>query len=238
MNIEKLLDHLEIVHQWVRHNMMIPNSVKEDASSSQRFEIVTRELDKAKREEINTHRLISTYHSTGRDVPQDIKDENLYWKNTKEKLEQEKYDIEQVLSSSLEMIDKANRLKTKLNLIKNDIQQYVKMMPQIQPVRGGARATPKKLRVTLPGNETIIDDTAVSTFLKTLQYIGLEKTASLTHITARRHPLVSTYHPNVGEIKEINGFYIQVNTSTHEKAKILKRYAEELNVNIRVEILE
>lgn len=94
------------------------------------------------------------------------------------------------------------------------------------------------MRVTLPENETIFDDAAVSTFLKTLQYIGLEKIASLTHITARRHPLVSTYHPNVGDIKEINGFYIQVNTSTNEKAKILNRYAEELNVNIRVEVVE
>ena len=238
MNIEELLDHLEGVHQWVKQNMVIPNTVQEDVYSSKRLETITRKLEEAKREEINTNRLISTYRSTGRDVPQDIKDENSHWKNIKKRLEQEKYEIEQVLSSSHEMIDNANRLKTKLNLIKNDIQKYINMMPKVQPVRGRPRATPKKLRVTLPGNETIFDDTAVSTFLKTLQYIGLEKTASLTHITARRHPLVSTYHPNVGEIKEINGFYIQVNTSTHEKAKVLNRYAEELDVNIRVEVIE
>lgn len=238
MNIEELFDHLEGVHQWVKQNMVIPNIVQEDVYSSQRLETVTRELEEAKREEINTNKLISTYRSTGRDVPKDIKDENSSWKRTKERLEQEKYDIEQLLSSSHEMIDNANRLKIKLNFIKNDIQKYINMMPQVQPVRGRPRATPKKLRVTLPENETIFDDAAVSTFLKTLQYIGLEKIASLTHITARRHPLVSTYHPNVGDIKEINGFYIQVNTSTNEKAKILNRYAEELNVNIRVEVVE
>ena len=81
----------------------------------------------------------------------DIKDENSHWKNIKKRLEQEKYEIEQVLSSSHEMIDNANRLKTKLNLIKNDIQKYINMMPKVQPVRGRPRATPKKLRVTLPG---------------------------------------------------------------------------------------
>jgi signal recognition particle subunit SEC65 len=237
MKIEKLLGHLEEVHQWVTENMVVPNTVQEDAYSSQRLETVTRELEEAKKEEKNTNKLISTYRSTGRDVPKDIKDENSSWKNIKKELEQEKYEIEQLFSSSHEMIDNANRLKTKLNLIKNDIQKYINTMPQIRPV-GGRPATPKKLKVTLPGNEAICDGTAVSTFLKTMQYIGLEKAASLKHITARRHPLVSTYDPDVGEIREINGFYIQVNTSTLQKANFLKRYAEELNVDIHVEIIE
>ena len=237
MKIEKLLCHLEEVHQWVTENMVVPNTVQEDAYSSQRLETVTRELEEAKKEEKNTNKLISTYRSTGRDVPKDIKDENSSWKNIKKKLEQEKYGIEQLFLSSHEMIDNANRLKTKLNHIKNDIQKYINTMPQIRPV-GGRPATPKKLRVTLPGNEEICDDRAVSTFLKTLQYIGLEKTASLKHITARKNPVVSTYDPDVGDIKEINGFYIQVNTSTKEKAKILNRYARELDVNIRVEVIE
>ena len=237
MKIEKLLGHLEEVHQWVTENMVVPNTVQEDAYSSQRLETVTRELEEAKKEEKNTNKLISTYRSTGRDVPKDIKDENSSWKNIKKKLEQEKYEIEQLFSSSHEMIDNANRLKTKLILIKNDIQKYINTMPQIRPI-GVRPATPTKLKVTLPGNEEICDGTAVSTFLKTMQYIGLEKAASLTHITARRHPLVSTYDPDVGEIREINGFYIQVNTSTLQKANFLKRYAEELNVDIHVEIIE
>lgn len=145
MNIEELFDHLEGVHQWVKQNMVIPNIVQEDVYSSQRLETVTRELEEAKREEINTNKLISTYRSTGRDVPKDIKDENSSWKRTKERLEQEKYDIEQLLSSSHEMIDNANRLKIKLNFIKNDIQKYINMMPQVQPVRGRPRATPEKI---------------------------------------------------------------------------------------------
>ena len=202
--------------------------------SSQRLETVTRELEETIKEEKNTKKLISTYHSTGRDVPKDIKSENSHWKNIKKKLEQEKYDIEQLFSYSHEMIDNANRLKTKLNLIKNDIQKYINTMPQIRP---GPRP-PKRLRVTLPGNETICDGTAVSTFIKTLQYIGLKRAASLTYITARKHPVVSTYDPAVGDIKEINGFYIQVNTNTNQKANFLKRYAEELNVHIGVELIE
>lgn len=30
MNIEKILDHLEEVHQWVTENMVVPNTVQED----------------------------------------------------------------------------------------------------------------------------------------------------------------------------------------------------------------
>ena len=47
MNIEKLLDHLEEVHQWVTENMVVSNS----AYPAQRLVTVTRELEEAKKEE-------------------------------------------------------------------------------------------------------------------------------------------------------------------------------------------
>ena len=47
MNIEELLDHLEGVHQWVKQNMVIPNTVQEDVYSSKRLETITRKLGRS-----------------------------------------------------------------------------------------------------------------------------------------------------------------------------------------------
>lgn len=101
----------------------------------------------------------------------------------------------------------------------------------------GHKSPRKTLYITLQNGETIIENTATMTFLKTLEYIGLEKIADNYDVLLLGHPVVSRVkNPNGHSLKRIGDFFIETNSSTNTKADILRRYAHILSMNIQVTV--
>jgi hypothetical protein len=105
------------------------------------------------------------------------------------------------------------------------------------------KSPPKKLRVTLPNGKIICEDKSVDTFIKTLQFMGLDRCAMINTVTQLGHPVVAT-KPNEykdkqpGNIKKIDRYFIETKTNTDRKAEQLREYARELDIDIQVESIE
>jgi len=156
------------------------------------------------------------------------------------------------LDTPNELIDKKKALEELLSTPNEDKQIMLKIVEKLEVLikfikqnvsnkrntqNSARRAPPKTLFVGLQTGETIIENTAVNTFLKALEYMGLEKIADFSDIQLHGHPVVSrTKNPNGGQHKEVAGFYIEVHCNTNTKADILRRYAHMLGLNIQVAI--
>ena len=167
------------------------------------------------------HQTIANLKKLSLDIPKDLIDEE----NTLEKLLSAPNEDKQVM---LEIVEKMNDL---MKYIKQNVSNKRNTQNKVQ------KARPKTLCVTLQTGETIIENTAVSTFLKTLEYIGLEKIADFSDIQLHGYPVVSrTKNPNGGQHKKVADFFIEVHCSTNTKADILRRYAHMLGLNIKVAV--
>jgi hypothetical protein len=143
--------------------------------------------------------------------------------------------LEELLSTPNEdkqiMLEIVKKLEALMKYIKQNISNKRNTQNKVQ------KAPPKTLSVTLQTGETIIENTAVNTFLKTLEYIGLEKIADFSDIQLHGHPVVSrTKNLKGGQLKEVSDFFIEVHCNTNTKADILRRYAQMLGLNIQVAV--
>ena len=125
-------------------------------------------------------------------------------------------------------------LADKLSSLAKDIKKLTR-----KPGGGGTKAPPKTLSVTLPDGRIICENKAVDTFIETLRYMGLDKCSEIKNVTHLGHPVVSTV-PNQyinrkpGNIKEIDGYFVETKTNTDRKAKQLRDYAQTLGIDIQV----
>lgn len=167
------------------------------------------------------HQTINNLINLSLDTPKDLIDE--------------KKALEELLSTPNEDKQIMLEIAEKLEALVKHIKQHVSNKKNTH--KKGQKAPPKTLCVTLQAGETIIENTAVSTFLKTLEYIGLEKIADFSDIQLYGHPVVSrTKNPNGGRLKEVADFFIEVHSNTNTKADILRRYARLSGLNIQVAV--
>lgn len=100
--------------------------------------------------------------------------------------------------------------------------------------RKGTKGPRTNLRVVYNG-ESFENEKAVTTFIKVMKKIGLERVCSLGMIWCKI-PLVDTKKNEKYTQKYENGYYINVNSSTIQKQKQLYDIAERLGLKMLVEI--
>lgn len=94
------------------------------------------------------------------------------------------------------------------------------------------------LRVIFADGRVIQEDKASSTFISTLDVIGLDRVEAL-NMSCDRMNLVSSRPINNGSLAswhKVGRWYVNTHSSTANKARYLKRIAEELGIKLKVEI--
>ena len=128
-------------------------------------------------------------------------------------------------------------LSKELTSLAKDINRQLRGTRSPRTARS-EKASPKILRVTLPDGTVICENKTVDTFLKTLQYIGLERVSKLQSIISQGHPLVSTEkYESVKYFRELDGYFIGMRSGTDTKARFIQRIARELHIKITVEVI-
>lgn len=122
-----------------------------------------------------------------------------------------------------------------------DLQKYLKK--QISKTKSsrntGVKAPPKVLCVALPNGEVIIENTATLTYVKTLEYIGLENLVDIPDVKLHGYPVVSkTCNPNARQLRKIGDFYIETHCGTQSKVDILRKYIQILGIELEVTVLD
>jgi hypothetical protein len=148
-------------------------------------------------------------------------------------------DQEKALKESLAAPNEDKQIMLEMTEKLQELIRYIKQKVSNKGNTGkkGPKAPPKTLCVTLPTGKTIINNTATMTFLETLKYMRLEKITDFSDIRLHGHPVVSrTKNSNSFELKEVEGFFIEVNCNTTVKADILRRYSHKLGLNIQVAV--
>ena len=141
-----------------------------------------------------------------------------------------------------ELLSTPSQEKQIMLAIIEKLQELIKYVKQNIPNKGstpkrGPKAPPKTLCVTLQTGDTIIENTAVMTFLKTLKHMGLERIAEIPDIRLHGHPVVSRIKNSQGYgLKKVEGFFIETHCSTNKKRDILKQYANLLGLHIQVAV--
>ena len=92
-----------------------------------------------------------------------------------------------------------------------------------------------RLVVELPDGQTIDDHIAATTFAKTIESIGVERVYPL-NISAVHGPVVAEYPPPRSQ-RQIGDYYIDVETTTRQKAEILKKIGDRLSVPLKIKIV-
>ena len=153
-----------------------------------------------------------------------------------EDIRAEKETLEELISMSSER-DKLVSLAKELSSLARDINHRLRgTQSSVTPL--GGKAPPKILRVTFSDGKVICERTASSTFIRTLQHIGLERVAELRSIRRYGHPIVSNRrNESGGMIHEVDGFYVETRTATKDKATLLERIEQELGIGISVEMI-
>jgi len=131
------------------------------------------------------------------------------------------------------------QLLSSLQELINDTKFELKGLQGSSPIQRKNRP-PTKLRVTFPNGEVICEEYAVNTMIKTLQLFGLQRVAELTEVRLFGHPLVSaSRNRKAGVLTEVDGFFIETNSSTKIKAMHLQRISRLLGIdNIRIEVID
>jgi len=150
----------------------------------------------------------------------------------------EKANLENILKVPSEEKGKLTVLAKELSSLAIDIKRQLRVMRSPKTTEG-KKAPPKGLQVTFPDEVVFCENTATKTFIRTLQHIGLKRVSELQSIRALGHPLVSTQkNESAGNVREIDGYYIETRSSTEAKAKYIRGIASNLNIDIIVNIIE
>ena len=153
-----------------------------------------------------------------------------------EKVQRDHDELEAKVNSPSEEEQMLEDLAEKLDLLSKDIKQRIKKTGGSRK-SSGKKGPRKILTVILPDGGRICKSKAIDTFIETLRYLGLKKCASFTDIISQGHPVVSTRcDDDSPTVKEVDGYFIERKTGNDQKARMLKKYAERLGVDIKVEV--
>jgi len=144
----------------------------------------------------------------------------------------EKEKIEEIIQTE----DVLKDLQHDLSLLATSIKQSLPKKSKAR-TQSGKKAARKILSVTFPDGVTFCENNATNTFLRSLEHIGLDKIADLEQIRSHGYPLVSK-QKNIAanSLKMINGYYIETNSNTEQKAKELRLVAKQLQIDIKINV--
>lgn len=151
-----------------------------------------------------------------------------------EDLISEKRAIEEFIAASRET-KSLTKLADELSILAREVDRHLRSLETKR-----SKAPAQKLRVRFPDGTVIFENKAVETFVKSIQYVGLERVSELTSIKSHGgHPIVSRRkNESAGMVREINGYYIETKSSTERKARHIREIARELSVEISVECVD
>lgn len=149
-----------------------------------------------------------------------------------EEIIREKRHLDRLIGISGER-EKLPSLAKELSSLARDIR--VGLKGQKEP---GGRSPAKKLRVTFPDGTVVFDNKAVETFLKSIEYIGLDRVSKLQSPTRFGHPIVSPQrNENAMQVRELDGYFIETHSDTKQKARWIREIARTLRIAIEVELI-
>ena len=153
-----------------------------------------------------------------------------------EEIISEKRALDQLIGISDER-KKLSALAKELSGLSRDIKDGLRDKKE-QGVSGG-KAPAKRLRVTLPDGTVVYENKAVDTFLKSIEYIGLDRVSKLPSIRKYGHPLVSIQrNEKAMQVRELDGYFIETHSDTEQKARCIRDIARALRMDIDVEIID
>ncbi|MFA6293346.1 MAG: hypothetical protein WC637_16290 [Victivallales bacterium] len=156
----------------------------------------------------------------------------------------EKVNLEKMLNSSSENKVQLKELAEALSLLLEDIKSHLRYLRKSENDSGDQKiihqkGLRKKLQVTLPDGKIIKENKAVETFVKVIQLLGVKRIAAIQSIKCLNYPLVSIVkNENARNLYEIEGYYIETNSSTAAKARFIELIAKELNLDMSVKLLD
>lgn len=154
-----------------------------------------------------------------------------------EEIQQERKRLVKILETSNEERRQLAALAEELSTLSKETRRWLSKT-QHRRKASSKKSPPTKLKVTFPDGTIFYEEKAVNTFVKTLQYIGLEQISQLSSIRMSGRPLVSTEMDNPGrQVRKIDGYFVETHSNTREKARILKHIARTLDINMSVTIL-
>lgn len=103
------------------------------------------------------------------------------------------------------------------------------------PSASRRKSRKKSLVVTMDDGRAISGRTAAETFTKTIVGMGIEQVKGLG-LEVNREPLISDIQSERYNTANIDGQYVMTQTSTSKKKELLTRIANELGVEINVEV--
>ena len=103
--------------------------------------------------------------------------------------------------------------------------------------KGQSKTPAKRLVVTMPSGEVIEHHNAMATFSEVIEKLGIEQVRSLERLV-NRIPLISTSKHPVYNQQKSGRYYIMTNTSTTKKKTLLEEIASDLDIQLKVEIVD
>ena len=97
-------------------------------------------------------------------------------------------------------------------------------------------SAPQKLRVTMPDGEVIDHHSAQATFFEVIEKLGPERVieVDVKGVIISTDP--STF--NHERFKQYGNYYISINHGTPQKMDYLEKFAHQLGIQLRIEIVE
>ena len=147
-------------------------------------------------------------------------------------------DIQSEKKALEQLIDASDQTK-KLRLLGNELAMFARDIDRhLRKLKGG-RAHPQKLRVAFPDGAVIIEKKAVDTFVKSIQWIGLERVSEIKSVKRYGHPIVSRErNKSAGMVREVDGYFIETKSSTKDKAGFIRDIARALGLEIEVDLID
>lgn len=150
----------------------------------------------------------------------------------------EKANIEEIFNASRVKKEQLSGIAKALSTLADSINHKLSSTRSPQK-RTGTRRPNRALRITFPDGTVVEGSNAANTFINTIEYIGLERVSELRSIRSYGHPLVSSeQNEHARNAHKIRGYYIETHSSTKRKASYIRRIAEELNIDITIELID
>ena len=156
-------------------------------------------------------------------IPEDIKSEKMALE------EFIKIPIKDLSRQRSELVSLAKNLSSLARYINNRLRD----MRTQRTIKAGGTLR-KKLRVEFPDGTVVFEENSTRTFIEAIRFVGLKRVSRLP-ILSRGHRLVSATRPPSGSgAKEVDGYFIQTKSPTSQKARWLRKIAD--NVGVRINI--
>ena len=149
----------------------------------------------------------------------------------------EKEALEEMVGTSNER-EKLTSLAKELSSLAKEINRQLRGERRSRPAKS-RRGPNKQLRVSFSDGTVICESKAIDTFVRSIQYIGLQRVAELPTIIVNGHPLVSaTRNESSRGYRELDGYFVETHLSTINKASYLQRIADAFRLDISVDVID